>query len=76
VERKDDEDSGVKVLEVQECRGRGRPKRTWEQSVKYDVRKYGMQRVEPFDKDKWRSYCGSHRPTRASMEKKRYKLFD
>jgi len=35
-----------------------------------------MQRVEPFDKDKWRSCCGSNRPTRASMEKGRYKLFD
>jgi len=23
-----------------------------------DIRKYGMQSVEPFDKDKWRSYCG------------------
>jgi len=41
-----------------------------------DIRKYGMQRVEPFDKDKWRSCCGSNPPTRASMEKGRYKLFD
>jgi len=32
--------------------------------------KYGMQRVEPLDKDKWRSCCGSNRPTRASMEKR------
>jgi len=28
-----------------------------------------MQRVEPFDKDKW-SCCGSNRPTCESMEKK------
>jgi len=64
-------------LEVQGCRGRGRPKKTWEQSVKCDIRKYGMQRVEPIDKDKWRSCCGSNRPTRASMEKRTsYKLFD
>jgi len=35
-------------------RGRGRPKKTWKQSVKCDIRKYCMQRVEPFDKDKWR----------------------
>jgi len=26
-------------LEVQGCRGRGRPKKTWEQSVKCDIRK-------------------------------------
>jgi len=38
-------------LEVQGCRGRGRPKKTWEQSVKCDIRKYGMQRVELFDKE-------------------------
>jgi len=42
---------GVKLSEVQGCRGRGRPKKTWEQSVKCDIWKYGMQRVEPFDKD-------------------------
>jgi len=30
-----------------------------------------MQRVEPFDKDKWRSCCGF-----PSMEKGRYKRFD
>jgi len=43
--------------------------RTWEQSVKCDIRKYGMQRVKPLDTDKWRSCCGSSRPTRVSMEK-------
>jgi len=37
--------------------------------VKCDISKYGMQRVEPIYKDKWRSVCGSNRPTRASMEK-------
>jgi len=42
--------------------------------VKCDIyiRKYSMQtlqRVEPFNKDKWRSCCGSNRPTRASIEK-------
>jgi len=42
---------GIKVSEVQGCRGRGRPKKTWEQSVKCDIRKYGMQRVELFDKE-------------------------
>jgi len=60
----------IKVSEVQGCRGRGRPNQTWEQSVKCDIRKYGMQRVKQFDKDKWRSCCGSNRPTRAIMEKK------
>jgi len=69
---KDVEDlvSECRRLEVEGCKGRGKPKKTWEQSVKCDVRKYGRQRVEPFDKDKWRSCCGSNRPTRASMEKK------
>jgi len=61
--------SKCRRLEIQGCRGRGRPNKTWEQSVKCDIRKYGMQRVEPFDKDKWRSCCGSNRPTGASMEK-------
>jgi len=51
---------GVQVSEVRgsgvhHCRGRDKPKKTWEQSVKCDIRKYGIQRVEPFDKDKWRS---------------------
>jgi len=57
--------TGCQVSEV-----RGRPMKTWEQSVKCDIRKYGMQRVEPFDKDKRRSCYGSNRPTRASMEKR------
>jgi len=72
VERKDVEDwvSKCRRLEVQECRGRGRLKKTWEQSVKCDIRKYGMQRVEPFDTEKWRSCSESNRPARASMEKK------
>jgi len=61
---------GVKVSEVEGCRGRGRPKKTWEQNGKCDISKYGVQRVEPFDRVKWRSYCGSNRPTRASMEKR------
>jgi len=60
---------GVKVTEVEGCMGRGRPKKTWEQSMKCNIRKYGMQRVDSFDKDKWRS-CGSNRPTCASMEKR------
>jgi len=37
--------------------------------VKCDIRKYGMQRVEPFDKDKWRSCCGLNYPTRAGAFK-------
>jgi len=42
---------GVKVSEAVggRCKGRGRSKKTWEQSVKWDIRKYGRQRVEPFD---------------------------
>jgi len=73
VEKKDLEDwvSKCRRLDVQGCRGRGRPKQTWEQCVKCGIRKNGMQRVEPFDKDKWRSCCGSSRPTRASMEKRK-----
>jgi len=35
-----------------------------------DISKYSMQRVEPFDKDKWRRCCGSNRPTRASLEQR------
>jgi len=78
VERKDAEDwvSKCRRLEVEGCKVRGRPKKTWEQSVKCDIRKYGMQRVEPFDRDKWRSCCGSNRPIRASIKKRQaYKLF-
>jgi len=48
VERKDVEDcvSKCQRLEVQGCRGRGRLKKKWEQCVKFNVRNYGMQRVE------------------------------
>jgi len=44
--------------------------------VQYKEAQYRMQRVEPFDKDKWKSCCGSNRPTRASMENGCYKLFE
>jgi len=55
VERKDGEEW------VSKCqRFRGMPKKIWEQSVKCNIRKYGMQRVEPFDKDKRRSCCESN----------------
>jgi len=65
VEREDVEDL------VSKCRRfRGRPKNAWEQSVKSDIKKYGMQRVESFDKDKWWNCCGSNRLTRTSMEKR------
>jgi len=72
VERKDLGDWVSKCwrLKVQRCRGRGMPKKTWEQSVKCDIRKYGMPRLEPFDKDNMRSSCRSNCPTCASMEKK------
>jgi len=68
LERKDVEDLVSKCwrFEVQGCRGRDRPRKTWEQSVNCDIRKYGMQRVGPFNRDKW-SCCGS---TRAIMEKR------
>jgi len=70
VERKDVEDWVSKCRRLRWCRGWGRPKKTWEQNVKCDKRKYGTQRVEPFDKDKWRSCCGSNRLNRASMEQR------
>jgi len=40
VEKKGVEDwvSECRRLEVQGCRGRGRPKKTWEQSVKCNIR--------------------------------------
>jgi len=40
VERKDVEDWVLmcRRLEIQVCRGRGRPKKIWEQSVKSDIR--------------------------------------
>jgi len=37
-----EEKSSDELLGHLECRGRGRPKKTWEQSVKCDIRKYGM----------------------------------
>jgi len=57
----EDWESKCRRLAVQGCRGRGKSKKTWEQSViimthdmtNCDIRKYGMQRVEPFDKDKF-----------------------
>jgi len=56
------------TVKVSEYRGAGVGLR---RHVKCDKRKYGMQRVEPFNKDKWRSCYGPNRPTRASMEKKK-----
>jgi hypothetical protein len=71
VERKDADDwvSKCREMEVVGSRGRGRPRKTWRQCVDGDRRKYGMQRVEPSDRDLWRECCRLRRPTRASMEK-------
>lgn len=78
VERKGEEDwvSKCRKLEVAGDKGRGRPRRTWQQCVASDRKKYGMQRTEPSDKVKWRECCRSNRPTRASMESGRYKPID
>jgi len=68
---------GVKVSMVEGCRGRGRPKKTWEQSVKCDIRKYDICRG-------WSRLIGTSggvvvgltvQPAQA-WKKGRYNLFD
>ena len=73
VERMDAGDwvSRSRELDVVGSRGRGRPRKTWGQSVADAVRKYGMERVKTCDKDEWRNCLLSERPTRASMENRR-----
>jgi len=51
VERKDVEDwvSRCRKLEVVGNRGRGRPRKSWQQCVDGDKRKHGMLRVDSWD---------------------------
>jgi len=59
VEKKDVEDWVSKCRRLRGA-GVGAGLRRQERCVNSDIRKYGMQRVERFDKDKWRSCCGSN----------------
>jgi len=67
VEKKDVEDwvSRCRKLEVVGNRGRGRPRKSWQQCVDGDKSKHEMLRVDPWERSGWRKYCRINRPTHA-----------
>src|SRR6266536_3105193 len=56
VEMKDDCDwvKGCSVLEVEGPKPRGRPKKTWVEGVKRDMREMGLRWEDALDHDQWR----------------------
>ena len=41
-------------FEVEGCRRRGRPKRTWKKQVEEEVRRVGLKREDAFSRVRWR----------------------
>ena len=42
-------------IQVDEKRGRGRPKMTWKQLTERDRREWKLSAIDPHDRDTWRS---------------------
>ena len=47
--------NSVTKLTIPSNRGRGRPRKTWHECVKNDIRKYGLSGINPQDRDAWRA---------------------
>jgi len=57
-------------MKVLGSRGRGRPKKTWEQCVENDTSEMQLNKEMTEDRDMWRSAIHGNRPTCASMKKR------
>ena len=54
--RKEDKNVKVKALkfEVNDSRGRGKPKQTWKKLVENEMKKNGLEKEDACDRTKWR----------------------
>ena len=57
-----------RVIEVEGSRGRGRPKKTWEQVVATDLHKLGISRATAQDRNNWRKTIMMNSLTHASVD--------
>ena len=75
VERKDPKDwvAACRELEVVGAKGKGRPKKTWNDCVIEDMKLAGLRREDAQDRVVWRSGILGKRQTRACVEKKTLK---
>ena len=60
VERGDDGIRSARDLKVEGKRGRGRPKKTWAQTVEKDMKEMGLKREDAHDRAKWKSKFETH----------------
>ena len=70
LERKGNEDwvSACRMYEYDSAvgrRGKGRPRKTWEECVMHDLHQLGLRRESALDRVEWRGLIGGKRPTRA-----------
>lgn len=70
LERKGNEDwvSACRKYEVDSAvgrRGKGRPRKTWEECVVHDLHQLGLKKESALDRTEWRGLIGGKRPTRA-----------
>ena len=70
LERKGNEDwvSACRKYEVGSAvgkRGKGRPRKTWEECVVHDLHQLGLKKESALDRVEWRGLIGGKRPTRA-----------
>ncbi len=62
VERSESCINSVRKIEVDGSKGRGRPKKTWDEVVKNDMEARGLTAVDPGDRSAWRARLRQRHP--------------
>ena len=60
--------SACREIEVDGSRGHGRGRKTWQECVKDDMKRFGLRREAAQDRAMWRNAIVGNRLTRASAD--------